>query len=1466
MKRIITIIAAIALAIIGLCVIINAIIGLGGIISGATSGSGTESDPYTELTMNASDVWELSEDIWIYSGSTVTITGNSVGDWDYVPNHVESGHGLTLTGYTISGNITSAGQTCSMILDSAYMPTGDVDSKQFTFHIVGTVSTATVSFVASPTAGGTFVSSQQTITQITVPVGTTYRYISAQIPYVLGFSYGGTSLYSVAATANTGYTFSNWSSESGTITGDMTLTANFTGSASTYSYILSYDMKGGSGGPTTQTYTGTLSTWTFAIPSDAPWRTDYIFMGWDTSSSATTVRYNPGDNITLTGTAGGTTSQTLYAVWQYSPVVTYNYHIYYSANGGSPDPATQSSGSTTSTSWTFTITSEIPARTNYTFLGWSTNSSATSATYHGGDSVTLTSSSTTMTLYAVWQQAANYNYRLSFSLGGGSGGPSTQTYGPTIDTSHTFIIPDTIPTYSGYTFLGWDSSSTASTVRYDPGDSITLTGTAGGTASRILYAVWQQISYHTVTLISNPTGAGHFTKIQDGSSTTVTSVSVPDGAYIAIQQYAYNLIVTKDGQTLFSIEATANSGYQFSGFTGVPITVTGDITITANFTAGPSYTYFITYTGEGSGYPSQQTYGPTTDTSHTFTLSSMIPVYEGHTFVEWVNEATDTRYQPGDSVTLNASTTGVSMILTAYFRVSTYTVTFQAGTGGGVSQSSIANVPYGSIITVNGNTVTINGTTVTATADTGYTFSSWSNASGAITAARTITANFTQDVYHTVTLVSNPAGAGHFTKIEGGTSTVVTSVTVPDGAWIGVQQYASNLSVYKDGQLLFRITAEEDGEYTFNGFVGAEVTVTSDITITANYYKAISITFETYPTDVGTIDPITCQTGDYVTWWAQGNALRFGGSVAVNVYGPSVIGYEFVKWQINGEDMTKQTMYTLNDDTVFTCVYQWTVHTVTFAVDGGGTVSPATIADIPHNSPVTVDGDTVTINGTTVTAIPDTGWIFSSWSGTGESITYDKTITAHFIQTATIEFVSNPAGAGSFMWEQETITQIIVPVGTVMSIDDSTNNVTFIYDGTILYTIKPIANKSYMFDGWDATSGTITGDMTLEAYFVKAPAVPVHWSNDEYNGSVSILYHMDSKSEVYDINGSARLFKFDDTATEKFVPTDYYVTFNVHSERGTSSVSAAITLNGEIIRSNEKTLGQWMNVIVVMDASEHVLKITLANQFKSFIDYGTRETSTILDYSDILETDSLTVYNIDFFTLDKAPRQQVVKTTVFLNTYGVVMIDPVFDVNDYWPGKTNIRMNFFSFALYGDNVTFNGHTMDVEKGQLIVKYVIVNDKNELYVREYDETTDKGIVHHIVTANGDYTKDYKTVEKRFGLTNIYLTWQDGHCYLTFASDNNWTVDLGPYNNRIISMQGIWYFHSGVYDYHVEHVKEIVKDWSIMSFNFTIFVIIALGLLVLTGVVLRVKTDAKIGDYLIIIGAIAILMIMLGGLAK
>lgn len=101
-------------------------------------------------------------------------------------------------------------------------------------------------------------------------------------------------------------------------------------------------------------------------------------------------------HVTFNGVSG-------YCSMQYMKKLS-TYTVSYNANGGSGAPGSQ----TKIQDVALTLSTTKPTRSGYTFLGWSTSSSATSASYSAGGSYTGNGN---VTLYAVWKSnACSHSY------------------------------------------------------------------------------------------------------------------------------------------------------------------------------------------------------------------------------------------------------------------------------------------------------------------------------------------------------------------------------------------------------------------------------------------------------------------------------------------------------------------------------------------------------------------------------------------------------------------------------------------------------------------------------------------------------------------------------------------------------------------------------------------------------------------------------------------------------------------------------------------------------------------------------------------------------------------------------------------------------------------------------------------------------------------------------------------------
>ena len=126
------------------------------------------------------------------------------------------------------------------------------------------------------------------------------------------------------------------------------------------------------------------------------------------------------------------------------------------------------------------ITSPTIEKTGYTIIGWNTNKNATTSTWNINTSKSISSSAT---YYPILK--ANI-YTITYNANGGSGGPSSQSY-KYAPNGNIYLSSDK-PSKTGYTFMGWSESSSATSASYSPGQ---WWGTHNAN-NYTLYAVWKK--------------------------------------------------------------------------------------------------------------------------------------------------------------------------------------------------------------------------------------------------------------------------------------------------------------------------------------------------------------------------------------------------------------------------------------------------------------------------------------------------------------------------------------------------------------------------------------------------------------------------------------------------------------------------------------------------------------------------------------------------------------------------------------------------------------------------------------------------------------------------------------------------------------------------------------------------------------------------------------------------------------
>ena len=229
------------------------------------------------------------------------------------------------------------------------------------------------------------------------------------------------------------------------------------------SYTISFRSEGGV--PIPATITRPAGT-PYQLRTALSGREGYIFLGWSESASADSVMYAVGDWI------DENRDLLLYAVWE--PIT---YTISFDACGGIGAP----SSLIKYYEQTVTLPTVIPERYGYRFLGWSRDRTASTPSFAPGG---LWQENADVTLYAVWEKLPE-QYTVTFHPNGGAGEPP-----PQIKTEgEPLLLSQTVPYRTGYTFLGWAESPSASDIDYMPHDLYIVD------SSIILYAVWSPETY-----------------------------------------------------------------------------------------------------------------------------------------------------------------------------------------------------------------------------------------------------------------------------------------------------------------------------------------------------------------------------------------------------------------------------------------------------------------------------------------------------------------------------------------------------------------------------------------------------------------------------------------------------------------------------------------------------------------------------------------------------------------------------------------------------------------------------------------------------------------------------------------------------------------------------------------------------------------------------------------------------------
>lgn len=326
----------------------------------------------------------------------------------------------------------------------------------------------------------------------------------------------------------------------------------------------------------------------------------------------------------------------------------------------------------------------------------------------------------------------------------------------------------------------------------------------------------------------------------------------------------------------------------------------------------------------------------------TATLSVSSNINDGYSFGYWSGD------QAGSS---NPLTFGVNshLNITANFNLNSYLLEVNSGIGGTATGST--SLPHGSLAPISAST------------SPGYSFSGWTgdgitdasaqSTTVTMTQARTVTANFTPNLY-AININVLPIGAGTVT-----------------GA--GNYSYGNSVSI--------QATPDASQGYNFLNWSGSSVS--SDNPYNFQVYYDLNLTANFALNDYSLT--VNAGTGGV----ASGSTSSPHGSLAPISASPNS-GYSFAGWIGDGisDPSSPSTTVSMTKARTVTASFSLNSYPLTLLVDDGGTVSG--------------DGNFTHGTNAPILAVPNHGYSFTGWTGDGITDPTSPSTTVQMNQTQTI--------------------------------------------------------------------------------------------------------------------------------------------------------------------------------------------------------------------------------------------------------------------------------------------------------------------------------------------------------------------------------------------------------------------------------------------------------------------------------
>ena len=434
--------------------------------------------------------------------------------------------------------------------------------------------------------------------------------------------------------------------------------------------------------------------------------------------------------------------------------------------------------------------------------------------------------------------------------------------------------------------------------------------------------------------------------------------------------------------------------------------------------AWPSFTVTVTVSPTGSG---QVTGSGTFAHGSSVSLTAQPSIH--HLFSRWLNGESSLSSALSYSIELNSN-----LHLTAEF-IETFNLSLTAGQGGQVSPETGQRYQNGSSVSIE------------ATPDTGYSFGSWSGEGVLDSTDPTTEVIMNDDREISATFNLN---------------TYTLSISTTSGG------SASGGNTYEHGSNANIFATAEDG-YAFSGWSGDGVLEPDQASTTVSMTEERNITAN-----------FQIQSYQLTVLAGEGGSVSAGGSFE---HGTSKVitatpneGYSFSEWSGEGisDSSDMNTTVLMTESRTVSAVFQRNSYNLQIVAGSGGSV----------------EGNGTYEHGTiaTIAATPDTGFVFTGWTG--------ATVNDPSEPSTSIEVTQNYNLTASF--SPRTVDKLLLIINSSPTVGGSTSGAgEYAPDSVVEISATP--QTGYSFTGWSGTapndvngantSITLSSDLNLTANF-----------------------------------------------------------------------------------------------------------------------------------------------------------------------------------------------------------------------------------------------------------------------------------------------------------------------------------------------------------------------------------------------